>query len=59
MFFLLMLFISHVVKHVYQAVECMFHVLELISHDVEYNFSACKINKFLPVLLIFSGFYIK
>lgn len=54
-----MLFIFHVVKHVSQVVGCMFYDLELISHDVEYNFSACKINKFLPVLLIFSGFYIK
>jgi hypothetical protein len=54
-----MLFISHVVKHMSHVVEYMSHVLELISHDVEYNFSACKINKFLSILLIFSGFYIK
>jgi hypothetical protein len=54
-----MLFISHVVKCMSHVVGHMFYVLELISHDVEYNFSACKINKFLSVLLIFSGFYIK
>ena len=59
MFFLLILFISHVVKHMSHVVGCMFHALKLMSHGVEYNFSACKINKFLPILLIFLGFYIK